>query len=106
VLPVGELEARLAALWRETLASRASAWRTTSSTSAVTRCSSSACTGACASCARSPCLLTDLFRFPTIRSLARHLSADAAPHTLDEAAARGRRRRQATPLQRQEVVEG
>ncbi|HZM00626.1 MAG TPA: hypothetical protein VFD43_10280, partial [Planctomycetota bacterium] len=38
--------------------------------------------------------LTDLFRFPTIRSLARFLSETEEPSTLDEAAQRGRRRRQ------------
>jgi acyl-coenzyme A synthetase/AMP-(fatty) acid ligase len=39
--------------------------------------------------------LTDLFRFPTIRSLARFLTAEAAPDGLDEASLRGRRRRRA-----------
>jgi acyl carrier protein len=38
--------------------------------------------------------LTDLFRFPTIRSLARFLSSDADPGALDEATERGRRRRE------------
>ena len=38
--------------------------------------------------------LTDLFRFPTIRSLARFLSSDSDPGALDEATERGRRRRE------------
>ena len=38
--------------------------------------------------------LTDLFRFPTIRSLARFLSSEADPGALDEATERGRRRRE------------
>jgi natural product biosynthesis luciferase-like monooxygenase protein len=37
--------------------------------------------------------LTDIFRFPTIRSLARFLTAEAAQDGLDEAILRGRRRR-------------
>jgi len=37
--------------------------------------------------------LTDLFRFPTIRSLARHLSSGSGPGLVDEAIERGRRRR-------------
>jgi acyl carrier protein len=37
--------------------------------------------------------LTDLFRFPTVRSLARFLAADAPSDHVDEAAGRGRRRR-------------
>ncbi|MEK9504802.1 MupA/Atu3671 family FMN-dependent luciferase-like monooxygenase [Gaopeijia maritima] len=42
-----------------------------------------------------PLSLVDLYRFPTIRSLAEHLSAEApATEALDESAARGARRRE------------
>ena len=49
--------------------------------------------------------LTDLFRFPTIRSLARHLASEAAPAAVGEASRRGRRRRTSAPLRRQRTVE-
>ncbi|HVS18631.1 MAG TPA: MupA/Atu3671 family FMN-dependent luciferase-like monooxygenase [Planctomycetota bacterium] len=53
-----------------------------------------------------PVALTDLFRFPTIRSLARQLTTEATPRTMDEAHTRGRIRRRATPQRRQRALEG
>jgi len=50
--------------------------------------------------------LTDLFRFPTIRSLARQLASETTPRTMDEAFTRGRMRRKATPQRRQRALEG
>jgi natural product biosynthesis luciferase-like monooxygenase protein len=44
--------------------------------------------------------LTDLFRHPTIRSLARALESEVEPSTVDAARQRGLRRRQALPLRR------
>jgi len=105
VLPANELESRLAGLWRETLAlvrvgvednffdlgghslliMRLHRRMHELTTKAVP--------------------LTDLFRFPTIRSLARHLASDADPGTVKEAFSRGRRRRKSTPLRRPRAVE-
>jgi aryl carrier-like protein len=48
-----------------------------------------------------PVTLTDLFRFPTIRSLARFLTSEATSGELDEATLRGRRRRRS--LQRESL---
>ncbi len=53
-----------------------------------------------------PVAMTDLFRFPTIRSLARHIAGDGAPATLAAAALRGERRRNSQPMRRQRLVEG
>lgn len=53
-----------------------------------------------------PVALTDLFRFPTIRSLARQLAGEALPRAVEEAAARGRNRRRVKPQQRQRALEG
>jgi polyketide synthase PksJ len=49
--------------------------------------------------------LTDLFRFPTIRSLARFLSTESAPVHPDEASLRGRRRANSMQRQRQRTGE-
>jgi acyl-coenzyme A synthetase/AMP-(fatty) acid ligase len=53
-----------------------------------------------------PVPLTDLFRFPTIRSLARHLASETVQGSVEEASMRGRRRRKSTTLHRHRVVEG
>jgi hypothetical protein len=49
--------------------------------------------------------LTDLFRFPTIRSLARFLSTGSAQVDTDEASLRGRRRTRSMQRQRQRTGE-
>jgi natural product biosynthesis luciferase-like monooxygenase protein len=52
-----------------------------------------------------PVSLTDLFRFPTVRSLARFLACEVAPGGLDEASLRGRRRRTSLLRRRQGASE-
>jgi hypothetical protein len=49
--------------------------------------------------------LTDLFRFPTIRSLAQFLSSDVEHTNLDEASQRGKRRRMSMLRRRQRANE-
>jgi natural product biosynthesis luciferase-like monooxygenase protein len=53
-----------------------------------------------------PLSLTDLFRFPTIRSLALHLSSDGGQCVLDEASLRGQRRRRAVQRNKTTPVMG
>ncbi len=53
-----------------------------------------------------PVSLTDLFRFPTIRSLARALTSDGRHDPLEEASLRGRRRRTSLQRLRRSTVEG
>jgi len=52
-----------------------------------------------------PVPLTDLFRFPTIRSLARHLADEMEPAAVEAASLRGRRRRKAAPRHWHRVAE-
>jgi hypothetical protein len=105
VLPAGELESRLAELWRETLALprvgvEDNFFDLGGHSLLVVRLQRRM-----HELTTKPVPLTDLFRFPTIRSLARHLASDSAPDTVEDASLRGRRRRKSTPLRRQRVVE-
>jgi hypothetical protein len=109
VLPAGELESRLAEQWREVLALpqvgvaqvgvEDNFFDLGGHSLLIVRLHRRM-----SELTTKPVPLTDLFRFPTIRSLARHLAAESTSEVVEEASLRGRRRRRATPLQRRRTV--
>ncbi len=95
VPPANELEARIAALWCETLALahvgvEDNFFDLGGHSLLIVRLHRRVC-----ELSSGPVSLTDLFRFPTVRSLARHLAAESKPGLVDDAARRGSRRRKA-----------
>ena len=87
--PADDAERLVADIWSVRARARRSAATTTSSTSAATRCSPSRCSAASPTPPPAPLALTDIFRFPTVRTFAAHLGSAAGR--------RARRRRRPTP---------
>jgi natural product biosynthesis luciferase-like monooxygenase protein len=105
VLPASELESRLAELWRETLALprvgvEDNFFDLGGHSLLIVRLHRRM-----HELTQKPVPLTDLFRFPTIRSLARHLADESEPAAVEAASLRGRRRRKAAPRHWHRVAE-
>jgi natural product biosynthesis luciferase-like monooxygenase protein len=106
VRPIGELESRLAELWREVLGHERVGVEDNFFDLGGHSLLIVQLHRRMREISKKRVSLTDLFRFPTIRSLVRHLASANEPDTVEEASRRGRRRRKSTPTGRQRTVEG